>query len=123
MPWGLAKDMSPNFPLIPCTQPPIKMNISRESKEVEITLNGLTRLVPIARVVGGCWWGRAAIVCRFKTGDKLHTLNNPIVDEVKPGEFAFRRGLSLRRRHARRTGGQAMTTTTTPSRSLGKGRL
>jgi hypothetical protein len=65
--------------------------LARESRDVEITLNGLTRLVPIARVCGGCWWSRVEIVCRFKTGDKLHTLRSPIVDEVKPGEFAFRR--------------------------------
>lgn len=67
------------------------MNITREAREVEITLNGMTLLVPIARCNGGAWFARCAIVCRFKTGDKLHTLRNPIVDEVKPSEFAFRR--------------------------------
>lgn len=65
--------------------------MNNESKEVEITLNGMTRLVPISRVEGGCWWARVPIVCRFKTGAKLHTLKNPIVDEVSPGAFAFRR--------------------------------
>jgi hypothetical protein len=65
--------------------------MNNEYKEVEITLNRLTRLVPIARTSGGAWFARVPIVCRFKTGSKLHTLRNAIVDEVSPGVFAFRR--------------------------------
>jgi hypothetical protein len=59
----------------------------KERREVTISLGGKVRLVGIRRTVGqAIWWCESPVVCRFKTGSKLHTKQWPIVREVR-GQF------------------------------------
>lgn len=62
------------------------MNSTTEKQRIEVTisLGGHARLVGIRRTAGqAIWWCEAPVVCRFKTGSKLHTKQWPIVREVR----------------------------------------
>ena len=74
----------------------------KESRTVEVTVNGKTRTVEIRRhspdgKTWGLWWGEIPVVCRFSTGKKLHTAARYIVDE-KGGKFIVRAPVIRNRR-------------------------
>lgn len=66
-----------------------------ETMQVDVTLGGVTRPVKIARSIlngePGCWYAElAAVTCRFRTGNKLHTRLSPQVYENN-GRFSISR--------------------------------
>jgi hypothetical protein len=51
-------------------------------RTVEVTLNGETRTIQIARFTPAhCWFAKTPVICKFRTGTKRHTVQNPQVFE------------------------------------------
>lgn len=78
-------------------------------RTISVTLAGETREVTIKRYTSKhCWYAEVPVVCKFRTGNKLHTSHRPqIFERSKQSGVRFGRGdyffgtEVIRNRHAR----------------------
>ena len=64
--------------------------MKKETRRVTIAILGESREIEVERVgPGHAWYAKSPILCRFRSGKKLHAKRYPIVTENSRGQFLF----------------------------------